>query len=63
MNRVWVGNHYVDLQEAINSMDNGIVRELENEYRLYASDQQFVNAYVDRHREKYEEEFAIGGNE
>lgn len=63
MNRVWVGDNYVNLCDVLNAMDNSIVRELENDNRLYASDQQFVNAYVDRHREKYEEEFSIGGNE
>ena len=63
MNRVWVGDNYVNLCDVLNAMDKGIVRELENDYRLYASDQQFVNAYIERHREKYEEEFAIRGKE
>lgn len=62
MNGVWVGDNYVNLCDVLNAMDNSIVRDLENDNRLYASDQQFVNAYIERHREKYEEEFSIGGN-
>ena len=55
---VKVNNHMVDFDAAVQLMDNEIREELHRKLAP-CTDQEFIDAYIQRHREKFGEEFTI----
>lgn len=52
------GNEY-DFDAAVNLMDDDIREELHDQRFLPHQHQEFFDAYVSRHREKFGEEFVV----
>ena len=55
---VQVNNHMVDFDAVIQLMDDEIREEIHQELAP-CTKQEFVDAYVQRHREKFGEEFTV----
>lgn len=58
MNKIQYNNHEYDFDAAVNLMDDDI-REALHSRREWASDQDFFDAYVAAHAEKFGEDFAL----
>ena len=58
MKKVLLNNHEVDFDAAVNMMDDEIREELHNELAP-CTDQEFMDAYVEAHEAKYNEQFEI----
>jgi len=55
---VQVNNHMVDFDAVVQLMDDEIREEIHQEL-VPCTKQEFVDAYVQRHREKFGEEFTV----
>lgn len=55
---VKVNDHMVDFDAAVQLMDDEIRQELHQEL-VPCTNQEFINAYIQRHRERFGEEFTI----
>lgn len=55
---VVINGREVDYDAAVNLMDNEIREELHSEIAP-CTNQEFINAYIERHRQKFSEEFVV----
>jgi len=58
MKMVKVNNYMVDFDAAVQLMDNEIREELHQKLAP-CTDQEFIDAYIQRHREKFGEGFTV----
>ena len=59
MTKVELNNNLVDFDACVNMMDDGIREDLHNDYADTLTDQEFLDAYIERHAAEFEEEFTI----
>ena len=57
--KVLLHGNLVDYDACVNLMDDDIREDLHNDYAGSITEQQFLDAYIERHEEMFEREFTI----
>lgn len=59
MTKVLLDNNLVDFDECVLRMDDSIREDLHEDYADSLTEQEFLDAYIERHSAEFEEDFSI----